>query len=62
VENLRLEYLLHTQGAEANLLDGSAGEKDNSLQLFVVEEVVERPEASFLSEGVRGEIGIVTAK
>lgn len=42
--------------------DRAAGEKDDPLQLLVVEEVVEGPEAAFLSEGVRIQVWVVAVE
>lgn len=40
-------------GVGVNRVDGPAGEKDDALQLFVVEKVVERPQTARLAERVR---------
>lgn len=57
-------FLLHSEvTAEArisvNRIDGPAGEEDDALQLLVVEEVVERPQAARFPKWVRVQIRIV---
>jgi hypothetical protein len=42
------------------LLYSSACEKHNPLQLLIVKEVIERPQTSWLSIGIRAQIRIVT--
>lgn len=39
--------------------DGATGEEHNPLQLFIVEKVIERPEASFFTERIRVQVRVV---
>jgi len=58
--NLKLAALSVTELVVAMIAAPVALEEDDSFQLFVVEQIVERPEATFLAERIRLHVRVVT--